>query len=211
MHRRTARVPVVLSDVSLGNLNNSADIHLGGSPSIIRPTMHAQWLMFAFVLLLTLALLCAALVVLMARTLLRPNRMTDARAAWILKRLSPLDLGLDFEEVDFSVRDEHSGRQLKLRGWWIPYQNARRTILLIHGYADAKVGAVAWAPPLHDCGWNILAVDMRAHGESEGERSTAGYFERHDMAQVINHFRAHRPHATEVFAIFGISLGAAVA
>ena len=58
--------------------------------------MAVPWLTFAAVMLITLALLCCALVVLMANTLLRPNRMTDARATWILRRLSPRDLDLDF-------------------------------------------------------------------------------------------------------------------
>jgi alpha-beta hydrolase superfamily lysophospholipase len=168
-------------------------------------------LIFACVMLATLALLCAALVVLMARTLLRPIRMSDARANWILKRLSPRDLGLDFVEQSFLVRDQRTGGKLRIAGWWIPCPAAKRTMLIIHGYADAKVGGIAWAPTLHALGWNILAIDLRAHGESEGIYSTAGYFERHDVMQAINEIRASRPRETATFAIFGVSLGAAVA
>src|SRR5689334_17501428 len=105
--------------------------------------MVAPWFMLASVLLGTLLLLCGLLVVMMARTLLRPTRMTDARATWRLKRLSPRDLGLEFEETSFVVRDERTAGQLKIAAWWIPCPSAMRTILLIHGYADAKVGAIA--------------------------------------------------------------------
>jgi alpha-beta hydrolase superfamily lysophospholipase len=174
--------------------------------------MAVPWLTFAAVMLITLALLCCALVVLMANTLLRPNRMTDARATWILRRLSPRDLDLDFEELSFEVRDERTGKPLKIRGWWIPATApSSRTVLLIHGSADAKVGGIAWAPAIHSCGWNIVAIDLRAHGESGGVHSTAGYFERHDVNQVLNQFRAQRPRETRDVAIFGVSLGAAVA
>ena len=101
---------------------------------------------------------------------------------------------------------------LRAAAWWIPaHAPSTCTILLIHGRGDAKVGAIAWAPTIHALGWNILAIDLRGHGESEGVHSTAGYFERHDVAQVINQFRAARPVATETLAIFGVSLGAAVA
>jgi pimeloyl-ACP methyl ester carboxylesterase len=162
-------------------------------------------------MLATLALFCAALVVLMARTLLRPVRMSDARANWILKRLSPRDLSLDFEEQSFAVRDERTGGTLRIAGWWIPCPAATRSVLMIHGYADAKVGGIAWAPTLHVLGWNVLAIDLRAHGESGGVHSTAGYFERHDVTQVINEVRAARPRETATVAIFGVSLGAAVA
>ncbi|MEA2711435.1 MAG: uncharacterized protein QOF78_4036 [Phycisphaerales bacterium] len=166
---------------------------------------------FALVLLASGLLAAATLLVLMARTLLRPTRMSDGKATWILKRLSPGDLNLKFEDLKFQVRDEQSGKPLNLAAWWIPSgDSSTRTVLLIHGYADAKVGAIAWAPTLNALGWNILAIDLRAHGHSDGALSTAGYWERHDVAQVINLFRAMRPRETETLAIFGISLGAAV-
>ncbi len=122
-----------------------------------------------------------------------------------------MDLGLDFEETRFVVCDEQAGKSLKIAAWWIPCLTSSRAMLLIHGYADAKVGAIAWAPLFHSLGWNILAIDLRAHGESEGLHTTAGFFERHDVTQVINQLRAARPRETATLAIFGVSLGAAVA
>src|SRR4051812_23751287 len=101
-------------------------------------------LTFAAVMLITLALLCGVLIVLMARTLLRPIRMTDARAIWILKRLSPRDLDLEFEIANFTIRDERTGGKLRIAAWWLPCGSSTRTMLLIHGYADAKVGGIAW-------------------------------------------------------------------
>jgi pimeloyl-ACP methyl ester carboxylesterase len=181
---------------------------------MILPPMTSA-LTFAAVMLITLALLCGLLIVLMAHTLLRPNRMTDAKATWVLQRLSPGDLGLAFEDVRFSVRDEQTGRPLQLAAWWIVNESAgapaSRTVLLIHGYADAKVGSIAWAPTRHGLGWNILAIDLRAHGESGGTLSTAGYWERHDVNELINQFRAQRPRETSTLVLFGVSLGAAVA
>ena len=175
--------------------------------------MLRDWIIFALVLLASGALSAGTLILLMARTLLRPTRMTDAKAVWILKRLSPGDLKLNFEDFKFQVRDEQTGKPLAISAWWIPASagvTATRTILLIHGYADAKVGAIAWAPALNALGWNILVIDLRAHGHSGGALSTAGYWERHDVTQVINQLRAMRPREIETFAIFGISLGAAV-
>jgi pimeloyl-ACP methyl ester carboxylesterase len=149
----------------------------------------------------------------MALRLLRPPRMTDAKAVYVLKRLSPTDLGMAYEDVSYFVRDERTGQKLKLAAWWIPNParpSSDRTVLLVHGYADAKVGAIAWAPLWHSLGYHILAVDLRAHGESDGTDVTAGYFERHDLSQVIDQLRAQRPAETRHVALFGISLGAAV-
>ena len=164
------------------------------------------------VMLLLGAALAAGLVMLMAQLLLRPPRMTDGKAVYRLQRLSPGDLGLHFEDMVFAVRDERSGQTLHLAAWWIPHRGAQgRCVLLIHGYADAKVGAIAWAPLFHDLGINILTIDLRAHGQSDGRYSTAGYFERDDVNQVINQIQAQRPDETRHLVLFGISLGSAVA
>ena len=174
--------------------------------------MIQSWAIFALTLLASGLLLLGIVILLMARRLLQPERMTDWKATWVLKRLSPGDLDLPFEEVRFDIRDEQTGRTLRIAGWWIlASPPSRRTMLLLHGFSDAKVGAIAWAPILHALGWNILAIDLRAHGESGGKYTTAGYWERHDVNEVINRFRAAQPAETETLAIFGISLGAAVA
>ncbi len=163
------------------------------------------------VLLLCLATIILLAAFLMARSLIQPPRMTDGKAAWVLKRLSPADLNLPFDCLWFDIRDQHSGQLLKYAAWWIPHPNAHsRTALLVHGYADAKVGSIAFAPLFHSLGYNILAIDLRAHGESSGRYFTAGFHEQHDLNQVINQLRADRPNETQHLVLFGLSLGAAV-
>ena len=66
-------------------------------------------------------------------------------------------------------------------------------------------------PLFQALGFNILALDLRAHGESEGRYCTGGYFERHDVDQAINELRRRFPQQTRQVVLFGISLGAAVA
>jgi pimeloyl-ACP methyl ester carboxylesterase len=170
----------------------------------------------ALTLPLMLLLVGAALVVAvsfaMAKALLSPLRMTGGRALWILRRLSASDIGLPSEDLTFVVHDERTNRNLKLAAWWIPAPTASaRCALIIHGYGDSKLGGIAWAPTFRAMGYNVLAIDLRAHGESDGTQTTAGYFERHDVSQVIDQIRAQRPAVTRELVIFGISLGAAVA
>jgi len=170
------------------------------------------WFSLVAVLLVSGAALCSVTIFMMARTLLRPPRMSDGRAIAILRRLSPGDLDLKFEETFFEIRDEQTGAPLRIAAWWIPAALvAERTVIIIHGYADAKVGGIAWAPLFHSLGWNILAIDLRGHGESGGFYTTAGFWERHDLNQVINRLRTERPRETQTLIIFGVSLGAAVA
>jgi fermentation-respiration switch protein FrsA (DUF1100 family) len=170
------------------------------------------YITLAIILLVVLGLLLAVSIYMMALFLLRPPRMTDGKAAYLLKRLSPGDLGLIYSRTTFRVRDETSGETIDLAAWWIPHREANgKCVVVIHGYADAKVGGIAWAPTWHALGWNILAIDLRAHGESGGRYTTAGFHERHDLSQVIDQIRAEQPDETRTLALFGVSLGAAVA
>jgi pimeloyl-ACP methyl ester carboxylesterase len=163
-------------------------------------------------LLVVGALLVGGVCLAMAKFLLSPPRMTDGAALWILKRIGPDDLGLPWENLSFHVHDERSHTKLKVTAWWIPAAApSSRCALIIHGYADAKVGGIAWAPTFRELGYNVLAIDLRAHGEAGGTQTTAGYFERHDVSQVIDQIRLQRPAATRELILFGVSLGAAVA
>ncbi|HVT90816.1 MAG TPA: alpha/beta fold hydrolase [Tepidisphaeraceae bacterium] len=164
------------------------------------------------IMLVSLAIAVGLALLLSAYAVMRPPRMTDGKAVYLLKRLSPGDLNMHFEEMWFKVRDESAGQELNLAGWWIPCPgNSDKTAVLIHGYADAKVGAIAWAPTWQELGYHILAIDLRAHGESGGQYTTAGVLERHDLDQVLNQLRASRSAQSKQIVLFGASLGAMVA
>jgi uncharacterized protein len=169
-------------------------------------------LILAAVMIAIAAVYCGLGIVFMARMLILPKRMTGGRALLHLQRLSPADLGLDFQTFNFRIIDESTHRPMTIAGWWIdtPHANGRCAVIL-HGYSDAKVGGIAWAPLLRDLGFAILAIDLRAHGESGGDYCTGGYWERQDVNQVLDQLKTARPSQTRQILLFGISLGAAVA
>lgn len=90
-------------------------------------------------------------------------------------------------------------------------KSSSRTVILIHGYADAKIGAIAWAPLWHELGFNVLALDLRAHGDSAGTLCSGGFHERHDLVAVVHELIARRPQETRTLLLFGASMGAAAA
>jgi hypothetical protein len=183
------------------------------------PAFHSAWpwplLSLAIVLLCALLLLALIMVALMSTMMLRPPRMVGGRALGILGRLSPADLNLAYQSLTFEVADAaRHGAPLRMAAWWIPCPGSPATdqcVLLMHGYADSKIGAIAWAPLWHQLGFHVLAVDSRAHGESGGRYCTAGFFERHDFNALIDQLRARLPRQTQNLVLFGISMGAAIA
>ena len=41
-------------------------------------------------------------------------------AQFILNRLTPADLGLNFIPLTFNIRDQQTDQPLKISAWWIP-------------------------------------------------------------------------------------------
>ena len=174
--------------------------------------MHVAWLTLCLLLLLVALAMAGVTIYLSAVALLRPRRMSDGKALYLLKRLTPEDLGLRWEPQQFDVRDAATNRPMRMAAWWLPATApSDATVVLLHGYGDAKVGAIAWAPAFIRTGVNVLALDLRAHGESGGRDVTAGYHDRHDLRQVLDALRATRPAATTRLYLFGVSLGAGIA
>jgi pimeloyl-ACP methyl ester carboxylesterase len=104
------------------------------------------------------------------------------------------------ETVDFD------GAGVRLRGWWFRGEGTRRgTIVYLHGVADNR-GSSAWiADHFVPLGFDLIAYDSRAHGQSSGDACTYGYYEKQDLGRVLG-----RVDVTPIIVI-GSSLGAAVA
>ncbi len=150
-------------------------------------------------------------VVLLALARLRPPRLTEIRAMYLLKRMTPQDLGLPFEPRSFTVR-RANGKPLRLAAWLVLHPEAQgRLVIVVHGYADAKIGTAAWLPMLHRQKVNVLLLDLPGHGESDAAISTAGWREREDLAQVVDQMRKASPELSQKIVLFGLSMGASVA
>jgi pimeloyl-ACP methyl ester carboxylesterase len=115
--------------------------------------------------------------------------------------MTPASFNLPFEDVSFAAVDG-----VPLHGWWVPAASARGSVVLVHGLNRSRIEMVRKLPFLHAQGWNALALDLRHHGASGGDRSSFGYFERLDVRGAAA--EAHRRAAGPV-AAWGVSLGAA--
>ena len=121
---------------------------------------------------------------------------------------SPANKGLTFEDVSFLSKSDG----LTLRGWYLPSQDSEQIIIMLHGgemhRADPSIDMLGIAAELIDNGYNVLMFDMRGHGESEGERLSAGYHERKDLLGAIDFVKGR---GFERIGVLGFSMGGATA
>jgi pimeloyl-ACP methyl ester carboxylesterase len=87
---------------------------------------------------------------------------------------------------------------------------ARGTIILLHGIRSGKDHYIPIAKFLAKNGYNSVAVDLRAHGESSGRFCTFGVKEKYDIHSVIDHL-IKEENINNNLGVWGQSLGAAIA
>jgi alpha-beta hydrolase superfamily lysophospholipase len=103
------------------------------------------------------------------------------------------------ETVDFD------GAGVRLKGWWFHAAGTKRgTVIVMHGVADNRGSAVGMAEHFLAEGFDVVAYDSRAHGESGGDACTYGFYEKDDLRRVMDRV------AGAPFVLIGTSLGAAV-
>ena len=123
--------------------------------------------------------------------------------------IPPSDHGASYENSVFVTDDG-----LRLKGWLILPERPRSRspgIILCHGQGANKSDFTELAVALSRRGYAVLTFDFRAHGESEGRRSSLGHHEQKDIAAAYR-FLAGRPDIDrDRVGIYGFSLGGAAA
>ena len=117
-------------------------------------------------------------------------------------RRTPAEYGLSFERVECRTAD-----RLRLLGWVVTPPRPRATVALFH---DVRAGREAMLPRLGllaAAGYRCVAFDHRAHGESDGRRTSFGYHEARDVTAVLALARRNWPR--QALAALGVGMGAA--
>lgn len=137
------------------------------------------------------------------------KRKSKADALELLK-----ERGL-FEECKFKKFEEaleeveirsHDG--LNLKGFFYKANSSNKLIIFIHGYTANHYIGFQFLDLYIEEGFNVLLVDERGHGESEGKFATYGINEREDIKLWINFMRS-KLSDLEVIGLHGQSMGAA--
>lgn len=118
---------------------------------------------------------------------------------------TPAQFGLQAEDVWLRAPDGS-----KLHAWFLPARGApKATVLHLHGNA-ANIGnhlpLVAWLPA---AGYQVLLLDYRGFGRSQGEPSLDGVVD--DAAAALDHLRGRRDVDAARLVVLGQSMGGATA
>jgi len=81
----------------------------------------------------------------------------------------------------------------------------RGTLVYLHGIADNRGSATGIIERFRRRGFDVIAYDSRAHGESSGAACTYGFYEKQDLHRVVDTV------GSGPIVLMGTSLGAAVA
>ena len=135
---------------------------------------------------------------------------------------TPEEYGMEYEEISFQTGDG-----VTIKGWFIP-ADSDKVIISNHfspanryGFAGHLEGLdfaggfeVNFLPrykALHDAGYNVLAYDLRCHGESEtGEKGITGvgYFEWQEVLASIDYIKNRPDTASKDISLMSMCMGA---
>ena len=162
-----------------------------------------HWWHIVLLILICLAASALGLVWLCAYTakkVLHPVSKRKALYLW------PDEYKMPYDNVYFTTEDK-----VNIKGWFIPYNGAEKTIILMHGWGMNRSDILKNTYFLHDLGFNLLYFDFRALGESGGKVSSIGYLETRDVRAAIKYLKETRPESCKKIGLYGLSMGAMVA
>jgi uncharacterized protein len=119
-------------------------------------------------------------------------------------REDPGTIGLSYQDVSLNTEDG-----VRVHGWFIPCEGARRTVLIFHGNAGNIGDRLSYIELFHELDTHVFIIDYRGYGKSEGKPFEEGLYR--DATAAFSWWAKERQPAGEKLILFGESLGGAVA
>ncbi|HOM01288.1 MAG TPA: alpha/beta hydrolase [Acetivibrio sp.] len=133
-------------------------------------------------------------------------------AGWKLihpKRLNILDFSANIVPSYTDVSFKDITGELTLKGWYFSVTGSNKTVILAHGYGKNRLNfgesTIHLVKSLLDKGYNVLAFDFRNSGESDGNTTTFGVYEKNDLLGAIQYAKGK---GSETIVLMGFSTGA---
>src|SRR5690348_13740145 len=113
----------------------------------------------------------------------------------------------EYPELPYQTVHLFTKDSLSLEAWYIPVDSSRGTVILFHGLGGNKSNILKEAYEFRYLGFNVMLVDMRAHGRSDGNITTMGFRESEDVKLAYDYIARG---GERNIILYGISLGSVV-
>lgn len=117
---------------------------------------------------------------------------------------TPRAYGFAYEDVWLTTEDG-----VRAHGWFVPAPSARATLLFLHGNGGNISHRLEKIAIFRRLGLNVLIVDYRGYGRSEGKPNEEGTYR--DARAAWRYLTQTRGLAASTIVVYGESLGGAVA
>lgn len=112
-------------------------------------------------------------------------------------------------QKDHDIRILETEDGLRLVGHYIPCENAVCTVIEFHGWHGSwDSDFSASSPFLHELGCNLLLVEQRGQGASQGRYMSMGLLERRDVSAWVRYYQEQIDDQVPII-LAGLSMGAA--
>lgn len=130
--------------------------------------------------------------------------LSAIRPRKIASVVNPEHFGLEYEDVSLVTADG-----ITLAGWYIPRTEGESdaVVIVLHGYPTDKGDMIARSKFLAE-DFNLLFLDFRYFGGSEGSYTTGGAREIEDLVVAVRYLEGR---GMRKIGVYGISMGGAVA
>ncbi len=101
----------------------------------------------------------------------------------------------------------HSVDNLLLKGYLIKNKKNNKYVIVVHGFTSSHLEMINRAQKFNDLGYNVLLVDLRGHGKSEGKYITMGVKDSIDLKSWSEYLV--KKQGAKKIVLYGVSMGAA--
>lgn len=115
----------------------------------------------------------------------------------------------EYEDLEVEKIEVTSEDGLKLKGYYYKQDDDSNKLMIIHhGYTANHYISLQYMKMFFDEGFNVLLIDMRSHGESEGDYASYGYYEVRDLDIWVETMKK-KLSENIIIGLHGQSMGAA--
>lgn len=119
---------------------------------------------------------------------------------------STTGIPLPLQSVSFPATDG-----VRIAGWFVRDAAQSPTVIVLPGYRDTRVKMLPWAKFLFAAHFNVLMIDARGTGASDGWVITMGAQEPRDVNGAVAYLDKRSDLTNHTYGILGVSMGSGVA